>query len=69
MWEVPLETHKSEVVSNKFMDHTTKSKLAQRLHATILTPEKTILVKAIKLGLLNTWPGLTAGLINKHMGK
>ena len=54
MWEVPRETQPSEIVENDIMDQTTKTELAQYLHATIFIPEKSSLFEATKKGFLNT---------------
>ena len=38
IWEVPLETQKSEVVANNILAQTTKPELAQYVHVTIFSP-------------------------------
>ena len=58
MWEVPLETQKSEAVINNIMAYTSKPEQAQYLHASLFIPTATSLLKAIKQGFLKTWPGL-----------
>ena len=69
MWEVPLETQKSEVVVNNILDHTTKPELAQYLHAALFSPTASSLLKSIKQVFLKTWPGLIENLIKKHLEK
>ena len=58
MWEVPLETQKSEAVINNIMAYTSKPEQAQYLHASLFIPTAASLLKAIKQGFLKTWPGL-----------
>ena len=69
MWGISLQTQQSEAVTNNIMDQTTKSELAQYLHAVLFSLTTSILLKAIKQGLLKTWTGLTENLIKKHLGK
>ena len=69
MWEVPLEIKQSEIVENNILVQTTKPELAQYLHATLFIPKTTSLLKAIKLGLLETYPGLAEGVLKKHQEK
>ena len=48
---------------NNILDQTTKAEFSKYFHADIFIPTKTRLLKLIKQGFLNTWPGLTEGLI------
>ena len=69
MWEVSLDTEQSKNVVNNIMSHTIKPELAQYFHAALFSTQKTRLLKAINIGSLKTWPGLTEGLIKKHLEK
>jgi hypothetical protein len=44
-----------------------KTQLAIFLHTTLFSPAPSTLIKAIKIGYLSTWPGLTPELISKHL--
>ena len=54
-WKVPLETQQSEIVANNIMDHTTKTELAQYIHAALFSLITEIFFKAIKKTFLKTW--------------
>ena len=54
MWEVPLETKKSEIAENKILAQKTKPELAQYFHATLFILTTTSLLREIKLGFLKT---------------
>ena len=54
MWKVPLETQQLVAVVNCILIHTTKSELAQYLHATLFIRTTATLLKAIKQCLLKT---------------
>ena len=69
MWEVTLETQKSEDVANKILAQKNKPELAQYLHASLFISKRTSLLKASKQGLLKTWSGLTENIIKKHLEK
>ena len=69
MWEVPLETQKSEIMGNKILTQTTKPELVQCIHAALFTPIIVILLKEIKQVLLKNFPVLTEKLIKKHIEK
>ena len=58
-----------KIVVNNILAQTTKPELAQCFHAEIFSPMATGLLKAIKMGLLKTWTGLTEGFINKNIEK
>ena len=67
MWEFPLGTQKSENLVENILAQTSKPELAQYLHAEIFSPTTASILKAIKQGILKTWPGLTEKLIKKHL--
>ena len=69
MWEVPLGTQQSENVVNKILAQTSKPELAQYLYTSLFWPTTKILLKAIKQGFLETFPGLPEKLIKKHLEK
>ena len=69
MWEVPLETQKSEYVKNNILSQTSKPELAQYPHAALFNPKKERLLKKTKQGFLKTWEGLTEKLINRNIEK
>ena len=69
MWEVPLGSQQSENVVNNIMAQTSKPELAQYLHAALFISTTESLLKATKKSFLETWPGLTEKLINKHLDK
>ena len=48
MWEVPLKTQQSKVVTNNIMAQTTKPELAQYLHAALFILTAASLHKTIK---------------------
>ena len=66
MWEVPLETQKSEALTKHIMAQTSRLELAKYLHTALLCPTTASLLKAIKQGFLKTWPGLTEKLIKRY---
>ena len=45
MWEVPLETQKSETVLNSIIDQTNKPELSQYLHTALFIPTPSSLLK------------------------
>ena len=67
MCKFPLETQQSNIVVNNILSQTTIPELAQYFHAALFTLAETSLFKEIKMGWLMTWPGLTEGLIKKHL--
>ena len=69
MWEVPLRPQQSKNVVNNILVQTSKPELAQYLHVEIVSPTIVSLLKAIKQGLLKTWPGLTEKLIKKRLDR
>ena len=69
MWEVPLGPQKPENLVNNILVQTSKPELSQYLHASLFGPTTASLVKETKQGFLNTWPGITKKLINKHLDK
>ena len=69
MWEVHLGPQQSANVVNNILAQTSKQELDQYLHAAIFNPNTASLLKAIKQGLLKTWPGLTEKLIKNHFDK
>ena len=54
---MPLGTQQPENVVNNVLEQTYKLELSQYLHAEIFSPTAAIILKAIKQGLLKTWPG------------
>ena len=69
MWEVNLGPQQSENVVNNILSKTSKPEPAKYLHASLLIPTTASVTKAIKQGLLKTWPGITEKLIKKHLEK
>ena len=69
MWEVPLVTQQPASVINNIILQTSKPELAQYLHTALFSPTVASIIKAIKKGLLKTWPGLTKKLIKRHLKK
>jgi hypothetical protein len=74
----PLKVHKSNLIkvqlhkqNNKInviiRKKQTHMELAQYLHAACFSPVTSTFVRAIKRGHFNSWPGLTAQLINKSL--
>ena len=66
---MPLGPQQSENLVNNILAQTSKTELAQYLHAALFRPTKEIILKEIKPGFLKTWPGLTEKLIKKHLDK
>ena len=76
-WNIPLEptppaqtssnrSHPNQ--ANRILRHdTTKRKLAQYFHAAAFIPVKSNFISAINNGHFTPWPGLSAGLISKHL--
>ena len=69
MGEVTLEIQQSEAVTNNILDRKTKPELAQYLHVALFRPATARLLKEIKQGFLEIWPGLTENLINNDIKK
>ena len=63
MWEVPLGPQQSKNVVNKILAKHSKPELSKYLHAALFSPTISSVLKAIKQGLLKTWPGITEKLI------
>ena len=61
-----MQVTKRSTVHN-IMAQTTKPELSNYYHSALFIPKKTSVLQAIKRGFLNTWPGLTEGLIKKNL--
>ena len=60
----PPIQHRANIILRK---DKTKLELAQWLHASCGSPNKSTFVKAIEKGNFITWPGLSSNLIKKHL--
>ena len=73
MWEVPQLTYqiKAQTIAivHNIISQTTKPERAKYYHAALFIPTNTSLIKSTKQGFLKTCPGLTGGLIKKHLYK
>ena len=70
LWDIPLHqplqpaTQRMNVIIPKNKQLST---MVQYIHATLFSPTKSTLLKAIAAGNLITWPGMTAENIRKHL--
>ena len=69
MWEVTLEIQQSEILVNNILAQEIKPELVHYLHVVLFSRTTASLPKAIKKGLLKTFPGLIENLIKNHMEK
>ena len=69
IWEVHLGPQQPEHLVNNILAQTLKPEISQYLHAALLSPTTSSILKAIKQGFLRTWPGLIDKLIKKHLEK
>ena len=77
LWNIPLgpcpPTQQSPTLSHPnqangiLRQDITKRKLAQYFHAEAFSPVKSTFLAAINNGHFNSWPGLSAGLVSKHL--
>ena len=71
MWRVPPMTNQyreqTTATDQNILAQITKQELANYYYAALFILTKTILLKAVKQGFINTWQGLTEVLIKKHL--
>lgn len=77
LWDVPIPQQQLKLSNTKqyskqkaniiIRKDKTKMELAQWLHASCGSPQKSTFIKAIKKGNFLSWPGLDANLINKQL--
>lgn len=67
LWTIPIATPPSHQANGILRMDKTKHDLALYHHATLGSPVKSTLLRAIRRGHLTTFPGLTTHLISKHL--
>ena len=63
-----MGNNKNKIAKNIY-EKKTQAELASFLHATCFSPVESTLIKAVKNGNFETWPGLTAELIAANLPK
>jgi hypothetical protein len=70
LWRINLrhEIQHNPIASANNVDELRKTcALVNYLHKAMFSPTTSALIKAVKQGQLDTWPGLTEDAINKHL--
>ena len=70
LWSIPLKSTSPPLQANYILFlYRTKQSLAEHHHASLSSPSMSTLLRAIRLGHLLTFPGLTTNLVSKHLPK
>ena len=63
-----LQDNNPPQAANAMYDCATERQLVQFYHATCFSPTKSTWINAIKKGYFKGWPGLSADLVQRHLG-
>ena len=70
LWSIPLKSTSPPLQANAILRlDGTKQSLAAHHHASLSSPSTSTLLRAIRLGHLLTFPGLTTNLVSNHLPK
>ena len=59
----------TRIQANNVYEYKKKQDIVTYLYKAMLSPVKSTWIKAINAGVLNTWPGFTSDLVEKHLKK